>query len=156
MPLENSPPFPHNVSNGKPLNNQDIPQNRRCKWSFFFARTSKNPRPSNVWASSAEPWLRGGVFSPFSLTPLSLSILNTSSSSLESFLARHNPLSASAPKMKAENLPNQIHLFCRLIIMVALSCFIHSVIFISWSRANEDTNNVISVKLLKSATVETP
>ena len=84
MPLENSPPFPHNVSNGKPLNNQDIPQNYRGTWSFFFfARTSKNPRPSNVWASSAELWLRGGVFSPllphpflyFKLVVLSLGII---------------------------------------------------------------------------------
>lgn len=69
---------------------------------FFYARTSKNPRPSNVWGSSAEQWLRGGVFSLLSLTPFS--ILNSSSSPLESFLARHNPLSASASKMEAEQL----------------------------------------------------
>ena len=41
-------------------------------------------------------------FPLFSLTPFP--ILNSSSSPLESFLARHNPLSASASKMEAKQL----------------------------------------------------
>ena len=101
MPLENSPPFPRNVSNGKPLNNQDIPQNYRGTWSLFFslapARTPVHP----MFGLRQQNYGCVEVYFPlFSLTPFS--ILNSSSSPLESFLARHNPLSASTSKMEEE------------------------------------------------------
>lgn len=102
MPLENSPPFPHNVSNGKPLNNQDIPQNRRWAWSFFSLAPVRTPVHPMFGLRQQNHGSVEVYFPLFSLTPFS--ILNSSSSPLESFLARHNPVSASASKMEAEQL----------------------------------------------------
>lgn len=99
---------------------------------FSTNRISQNLRPSNVRVRQPNNGCVHAYFPLFSLSPFSI-LTRRSSCCLESFLARNNPLSASASKMVAEQvaLPNTPVLQPNY--MVVLSCFIHSVISISWS-----------------------